>query len=60
MTEFIIMIVSLIKKLLMKFNLKERFIMSLIITSIILTILTGVGLLVYCMYEEHIKKWALL
>lgn len=34
--------------------------MGLIITSVILTVLTIGGILVYCIYEEHSKKWALL
>lgn len=34
--------------------------MGLIITSILLTLLTVGGILVYCMYEGHSKAWALL
>ena len=34
--------------------------MGLIITSVLLTLVTVGGILVYCMYEEHSKKWALL
>lgn len=34
--------------------------MKLIITSVLLTLLTVGGILVYCMYEEHSKVWALL
>lgn len=34
--------------------------MELVITSVILTILTVVGVLVYCIAEEHNKLWSLL